>query len=276
MRRHQAVILVIGMLLAANGPADAAMLTLPEDPKSGHRLEMGLDYENTLRRELDDIGTSDNDVKRYDAAYLRIQYAAHALLNAYARVGSGKVTHRLEDLPITGIGQRDLTFESDRALAWGGGVTGGLALPGEFKIGYDAAYHTLTADVREVTHANGDAPDPLANFSRTGTSVSGELGWREYQATAWIARPLELEQIKWIPYFGVKWSRLTLDDDDVRYTVTDAGAPQTLTVNTSSDNNSPWGLVLGFRFVFDRRLVIVIEGHELDDESVIASASWRF
>lgn len=275
MRRDQAVILVIGMLLAANGLADAAMLTLPEDPKSGHRLEMGLDYENTLRRELEDIGTSDNDVKRYDAAYLRVQYAAHALLNAYARVGSGKVTHRLTDLPITGIGQRDLTFESERAVAWGGGVTGGLALPGEFKIGYDAAYHTLTADVQEVTHANNGASDPLTNFNRTGSSVSGALNWQEYQATAWVARPLEMDQIKWIPYFGIKWSRLSLDDDDVRYNVTD-GVAQTVTVNTSSDNNSPWGVVLGFRFVFDRRLVIVIEGHELDDESVIASASWRF
>ena len=252
------------------------MLTLPEDPKGGHRLEVGLDYENTLRRELEDVGTSDNDVKRYDAAYLRVQYVAHALLNAYARVGSGRVTHRIEDLFINPLGHRDLTLESDRALAWGGGLTGGMEIPGEFRIGYDVAYHTLTADVQEVTHANNDSADPSTSFSRTGSGVSGELGWREYQAAIWIARPLELDQMKWIPYLGVKWSRLTLDDDDVRYNVTDTGGAQTLTVDASADNNSPWGVVLGFRFVFDRRLVIVIEGHELDDESVIASASWRF
>ncbi len=276
MKPLRAVGLAIGILLAAGSGAEAAMLTLPEDPKGGHRLEVALDYENTLRRELENNGASDNDVKRFDAAYLRVQYAAHALFNAYARLGSGRVTHRIEDLFINPLGHRDLTFESDRAVAWGGGFTGGLEVPGEFRIGYDLAYHMLTADVQEVTHANNDPADPSTSFSRTGSGVSGELGWREYQATAWVARPLELDQMKWIPYFGVKWTRLTLDDDDVRYNVTDTGVARTITVDTSSDNNSAWGLVLGFRFVFDRRLIIVIEGHELDDESVVASASWRF
>ncbi|MBI4227229.1 MAG: hypothetical protein HY600_03020 [Candidatus Omnitrophica bacterium] len=276
MKPWHAVGLVVGIVFTAGPRADAAMLTLPEDPKGGSRLDVGVDYENILHRELDGLGASDNDVKRFDAAYLRVQYAVHAMLNGYARIGSGRVTHRIEDTFVNGIGYRDLTFESGRALAWGGGVTGGIGLPWHFKGGYDLNYHTLTADVQDVTHANDDAVDPLARFNRDGSNISGELRWREVQAAAWVARPIELDHAKLIPYVGAKWSRLTLDDNDVRYNVTDAGTTQTITFDGSSKNVTRWGAVLGVRIVYDQRLVIVIEGHEIDDEAAIGSVSWRF
>ena len=267
--------LTAGLLIGST--ADAAMVTLPEDPRSGHRLDVGIDYENTLRRTLGSIdSSSENGIKRYYAAYARIQYAAHPLLNAYARIGSGKVKHRLEDLFLSKIGQRDLLFESDQALAWGGGLTGGVPLPWDFKVGYDVAYHTLKGDVERVIHANRDPGDPLVGFSRAGSNVSGSLRWQEYQAAAWIAHPIELDQAKLIPYLGAKWSRLTLNDDNVQYNVTDAGSTQTVLVDKTSHNYTQWGAVLGLRLVYDKRLVVVVEGHEGDDESVIGSVHWLF
>lgn len=256
--------------------AEAAMLTLPEDPKSGRRLEIGVDYEHILRRELEDADATDNDVKNYDAAYARIQYAAHPLLNAYARIGTGQISHKLEDTFLAGIGHRDLTMKSDWGLAWGVGATGGLRLPWDFKLGYDMSYHVLNADMGEVTHANNGPIDPAAAFSRQGSNVSGSLRWREYQAAGWLAHPIELDRSTLIPYIGGKWSYLRLEDDNVAYRVTDAGATQNLTINQISHNVIRFGVVFGLRLVYEQRLVITLEGHEGDDEAVVTSASWRF
>lgn len=266
-----------GILLAASlwiaPTAHAAMLTLPEDPKGGHRFDIGVDYENTLRRELDGTSASDNDVKRQQAVYARAQYAVHALLNGYARVGTGMVSHKMDDL-VMSTGRRDLLFQGDWGMAWGAGATGGLAIPWDLKIGYDVSYHVITSDVDAVTHANRDGTDPAANFSRTGANPTGEITWREYQATAWAARPMEFDSGKFIPYVGLKWSRLRLKDEDVRYTVTDGGSSQTFTVNASSRNAYKLGAILGFRFVMDR-FVLIVEGHELDERAVLVSTSWR-
>ena len=275
--RHQTAWAGVVMALMIGSSAEAAMLTLPEDPKSGHRFDVGVDYENTLRRELEKPDASDNDVKRFQAVYGKIQYAVDPLLNVYAKLGEGSITHKIEDYFVSGIGRRDLTFKSDWGLAWGGGITGALSLPlADLKLGYDVNYHSVTADVDEVKHENLDSGDPAADFSRTGSNPSGQLQWREYQAAVWIANPVKLDSATLIPYLGAKWSRLTLDDDDFRYSVTDAGSTQTPTVDTTSHNVTRWGAVLGLRLVYDKRIVIVIEGHEIDDESVITSVSWRF
>lgn len=272
-RQTMGAVVILSLLVAA--AADAAMVTLPEDPQSGHRLSVAIDYENTLHRELNGASATDNEVKRYDAAYARFQFAAHALLNAYARVGSGRATHRIEDRFISNVGHRDLTFESERALAWGAGLTGGTKLPWGFKVGYDVNYHAMDAGVNHVEHNNDDAP-AAAQFTRSGSGISGDLQWQEYQAAVWVAHSFESAQTQLTPYIGGKWSHLTLADEDVKYNVTDAGTTQSITVNDSSDNTTRWGAVLGIRVVYNQRLVIVLEGHEIDDESVLGSVSWRF
>lgn len=273
------MVLAAVILLALGARAEAVPLTIPDlgepsnryESSQHHRLTIGAEYEHTLRRELEKADVSDNTLKRYEAVYAKFQYDLHPLANPYVRLGVGEVAHKLEDFFVQGIGRRDLSFESDWGFTWGGGISGGVRLPWGFRTGYDVSYQTLTADAQKVTHA-----DDTLLFSRRGSNVSGEMRWREYQATAWLSHPIDLEGSILTPYFGAKWSRLRLDDHDVAYSVTDAGTTQNLTIDQTSYNVFHWGAVAGLRLVYDKRLVLVVEGHEIDDESVIGSVHWIF
>ena len=254
---------IAGLFLSQN--SFAGMVGAPAGPlaKEGaalfdlDRLNIGAETDWIFDKDMVVADRTGEKIASSEAYRARIGYVLLEHWEIYGLVGMADM--ELESTDSTGDHLED---DYDRGLQWGGGLSSHWELPEEWwnlRITVDGQF---TGWESEIDHSRG-------TLSGTEVNSRGEILVRNYHAAVTIGRAYSLERWEFTPYLGVRWSQMTIEEND-----------------RDSDNliipDAAWraddhiGLLLGVSAQLGKIAEVSVEGRLVDETAVAARVRCRF
>ena len=177
-----------------------------------------------------------SDMRRV-SGFVKFQYGLTDLFNFYGVIGAGTLS--LEDRR----GAPRTSRKSDAGLLWGGGAVYRLYL-----------------------FANGGEMDIESSYLRQrNNQFSNITGTQNTLLETWQGQITASQPHgRFIPYFGVKYSFLSINID------------RDLNESFRQDSPDYWGIVLGSRFDINAHLKLYAEGRLIDETAASLGMYWLF
>ncbi len=148
-------------------------------------------------------------------------------------------------------------LKTGNAFAYGAGLKGAYALPGDWLIGADAQYLRHKHGYKATT--SGTYVDPLIGRAAFEGSSKGKITFQEWQVAPYVAKKLG----NFTPYLGVKYSDLMVENKS------EAGKE-----NYKADDNV--GVFVGTDCKIGEHWKLNLEGRFIDETAMSLGAAYRF
>lgn len=244
-------------------------LSMEEETMQEYAQAIALDfiYSITLKRELNAPSGETDDIESMHQSHLTVAYAKFEQIQPYLKLGVTQLEEKMDNTLVAGLGRRNIKFDYNLALSYGGGLKGAYQFPMDYFVGYDLQYLRSNHELDKVTHSG-----------ETASAKKGEILLQQWHTAFFFGKKFDLGEIKEIsvnvsPYLGVRYSDLELEiKKEVEYTVSE-GIIGVTGKNKAAHN---FGAFLGALVNLENNWSIGLEGRFLDETGFSVSGSYKF
>lgn len=231
--------------------------------KEVRKLIIDVTVSKIIGRELSNSNSDSNKLSGGDEEYVRLSYAYSDSFQPYLKAGSSYLEQESKNEDISGMGKRDLEYEYDRGLGYGGGVCGIIPLKDSLFFGYDGQYVISGHDIKNIVHSGEDA-----------AQEEGKIRFKDWHTALYLANDFDISRNLIItPYAGLRYSKADLDiKKNIRYVVSEGAVESTGT--TESENNL--GIFAGIDSSFYDKFNLGVQGRFLDETAVSLTGKVKF